>query len=163
MDGLAGLVAVVGALRSGAAPSDAWSRGLGVRTRDGLPLLADLVARTDARTAHVVLAAARLSHRSGAPAAAVLEEVVAGLHREADEAAQRRSALAGPRATARLLGWLPALGLVLGLGLGADPLSVLVDGAGGTALLGAGLLASAAGHGWTRRILGRATRAAGLP
>ena len=62
-------------------------------------------------------------------------------------------------ATARVLAWLPALGLVLGLALGADPFAVLLDGSGGSALLAVGVLLTWAGRRWTGRHLRAATAA----
>lgn len=79
-----------------------------------------------------------VSERSGAPLVGVLGRYAAQLEGGLDQQAARETALAGPRATARLLTWLPAGGLGLGYLLGADPVAVLA----GTPL---GWLAAAAG------------------
>lgn len=161
---LAAVATVAAALRSGAAPTVAWRRGLGVPAHAGVPEWADLAARCpdEPHAVGAVLAAARLAHEIGAPLAPVLDAVVSALARDADAEARRRSALAGPLATARLLAWLPVLGIALGWVLGADPFAVLLDGGGGTALLGAGAAATWVGRRWTARHV-RAAVAAGLP
>lgn len=159
---IAAVTAVAGSLRSGASPTVAWERGLGVRTRAGVPVLADLVARcpADPVSARAVRAAASLAVEIGAAPAEVLDRVAGSLAREAEAAAQRRAALAGPRATARVLAWLPASGLVLGLALGADPAAVLLDGGTGSVLLLAGVSLTVVGRRWTAHHV-RAAEAAG--
>ena len=92
----------------------------------------------------------------------VLADVVDGLR--ADVAGRRERAvrvdatLAGPRATAVILTALPALGVLLGSGFGADPLGVLLGGTLGGALCLAGAVFLAAGLLWTDRIVGGAAR-----
>ena len=91
-----------------------------------------------------------------------LADVVDGLR--ADVASRRERALrvdatlAGPRATAVILTALPALGVLLGSGFGADPLGVLLDGVLGGVLCLAGAVFLAAGLLWTDRIAGGAAR-----
>jgi tight adherence protein B len=65
--------------------------------------------------------------------------------------------LAGPRATALLLSLLPAAGVLLGSGLGADPLGFLLGTAAGRGTLVAGAALVCAGVGWTEAIVRRAT------
>lgn len=92
----------------------------------------------------------------------VLADAVDGLR--ADVAARRSravrvdSTLAGPRATAVILTGLPAFGVLLGSGFGADPLAVLLRGTLGGALCLAGAVFLAAGLVWTDRIAGGALR-----
>ncbi|HWS57896.1 MAG TPA: type II secretion protein F [Actinotalea sp.] len=151
---------VAALLRSGAAPELAWSRGLGVGVRDGLPDPAALLGGApEPHQAVAVLAAARLAQEVGAAPAVVLDGIVVSLVRDAQARSERSAALAGPRATASLLAWLPVVGLVLGVAVGADPLAVLLDGAGGSALLLAGVGASMVGRRWTALLLRRAARA----
>lgn len=159
-DVIARVTAVAAELRSGASPATAWERGLGVRTEDGLPRQQDLVRVMDER-AVAVLAAARLAEEVGAAPAAVLERIAAALVEEAEADARRRAAFAGPRATARLLAWLPLGGVVLGLALGARPDEVLLDGRGGTALTAVAVLLVAAGRRWTGRHLAAAAAVGG--
>jgi tight adherence protein B len=161
-DLVAGLGQVAAALRAGADPDTAWRHHLGVTVVDGVPVLEDLVTPSggDVASARAVRAAARLAAEVGVAPAVVLDRVAASLAQAAEEAGQRRAALAGPRATARLLAWLPAFGILLGLALGADPLAVLLDGRAGSALLAAGAGLTAVGRWWTARYL-RAAAAAG--
>src|SRR5690606_12955467 len=130
-------------------------RGLGVRVVDGVPLWPDLEARwpDDVAAARAVHAVARLSTELGAAPALLLDDVGAALAQDAEARAERRAAFAGPRTTARVLAWLPVLGLLLGAALGADPWTVLLDGGAGTALLGAGVVLTWAGRRWTGRYL----------
>ncbi|GAB2604780.1 hypothetical protein [Pseudactinotalea suaedae] len=105
------------------------------------------------------VAACRLAARTGAPLAEIIDVVVAGVAEAADADELRRTALAGPRATARLLAWLPAGGIALGTMLGADPLAVLLGGGvGGLCLVGGGAL-FLLGHRWVRALVAEAERA----
>ncbi|MFD1505403.1 hypothetical protein ACFSBG_06925 [Georgenia yuyongxinii] len=108
------------------------------------------------------LAACRLTHELGAPLAQVLERCAQGLTEAGHARTARAVALAGPRATARLLGWLPLLGLGLGIAVGADPLAVLLDGRGGTACLVLGLALMVAGRRWVAALDRAASGAADL-
>lgn len=76
-----------------------------------------------------------------------------------DDAQVRREVaaqLAGPKATAALLAMLPVFGLVMGAGLGADPLHLLLGTPAGPALLGPGLALELIGVLWTVLIARRA-------
>lgn len=173
---LTGVVAVASALRAGAAPPEAWRSGLGVSSGpDGAPDGAAVLAAVEARrpgslTARgdrpsgaaraeverqvaVLVAATRLAVELGAPLAPVLDRCAETLTAEQEAEADRRAALAGPAQTSRLLGWLPALGLVLGTVLGARPLAVLVDGGPGTLAGVAGVALSLGGRAWVRRMV----------
>lgn len=92
----------------------------------------------------------------------VLADVVDGLRTDVASRRARAvrvdSTLAGPRATAVILTALPAFGVLLGSGFGADPLSVLLQGPLGGALCLAGAVFLAAGLLWTDRIAGGALR-----
>jgi tight adherence protein B len=159
---------VAAALRVGASPSAAWG-DLGVRCEDGVPRAEDLralggaalggAARVGASrdgaapVIAAIRAAARVAARAGAPPAVLLDGAGAALEAQAELADRRRAALAGPAASARLLGWLPGVGLLLGLAVGADPLAILLDGGMGTALLCAGVVAALSGRAWTRGLV----------
>ncbi|MGV8965995.1 MAG: hypothetical protein ACOH2F_06920 [Cellulomonas sp.] len=153
---------VASQLRAGAEPGRAWAQVLGRPDRvDGTPdldLLADLGAGERTQAAAVV-AAGDLAHLLGAPLAQVLERVAEGLVAEAEAAGERRAALAGPRATARVLTGLPLLGVGLGAAVGADPLGVLLGGGLGTFALMAGVGLLGLGRWWIARLVGIAARA----
>ena len=115
-----------------------------VAAAEGSELLADLAAAwqvTDAAGAGLAGPATRLAESARAADA---------VRRELD------AALAGPRATAALLSMLPVAGVLLGSGLGADPLAFLVSSGGGRVVLLAGTLLIAAGVSWTEAIVRRA-------
>ncbi|GII01571.1 type II secretion system F family protein [Planobispora takensis] len=87
---------------------------------------------------------------------ALVDRVAASL-REAE--AHRRDVaaqLAGPRATARLLAGLPALGLLMATGLGMRPLDFLLGGPAGAACLIVGVALDGCGLWWTRFLVTRA-------
>ncbi|MBD5785320.1 hypothetical protein IF650_03925 [Cellulosimicrobium terreum] len=157
------VVAQVGALvRAGASPGAAWERTLGVRPDTaGIPSVVDLAPHVGGRsTAHALVAACRLAVDVGAPLATVLDQVAASVAAEAEARAGREAALAGPRSTARVLLWLPVVGLVLGYALGADPVATAAGGGAGTTGIVLGVLLLLAGRSWSARLVGRA-RAAG--
>lgn len=100
----------------------------------------------------------RLAAAAGAAPAAVLARVAGDL---AAGTAQRRAvtvALAGPRSSAVVLSGLPAVGLVLGTGMGAHPIAFLLDSRAGSIVGCVGVLLDVAGLAWIRAILARAAR-----
>ena len=94
-----------------------------------------------------------VAEATGCPLADVLTRFAAQLEAEDDAEAARQTALAGPRATVRLLTWLPFLGLGLGLLLGVDPADVLLGTPWGVAALVTGLALTAAGRFWSARLV----------
>ena len=100
-----------------------------------------------------------VSERSGAPLAGVLSRYAYSLEAAQDADDARRSALAGPQATVRLLSWLPLGGLGLGYLLGTDPLSILVGTTGGRLAGVIGAVFWSAGFFWSRKLVQRAERA----
>lgn len=166
---LAGVLHAVAAhLRAGADPGAAWGAVLGTSTATPAALRAALAGssrmpgRGAAASAHgrvlAAVAAARVADELGAPLAAVLEGVARTIALDEEDEGDLRAALAGPRATARLLAWLPLLGLALAAALGAHPLTILLGGGLGTGagVLGGGL--AIVGRWWTVRLVSRAGR-----
>lgn len=98
----------------------------------------------------------RMSESAGAPLATSLERAAEHAEERIDALLGRQSALAAPRATGRILSWLPLLGLGLGVLMGSDPVSVLTGSILGalTGLLGLGL--AFAGRRWTAALVHRA-------
>lgn len=94
-----------------------------------------------------------VAEASGCPLADVLARFAAQLEAEDDAEAARQTALAGPRATVRLLGWLPLLGLGLGVLLGVDPVKVLLATPYGIAAFAMGVMLTAAGRIWSDRLV----------
>ena len=98
---------------------------------------------------------------SGAPVGAVLNRLAGTLEADFDAVALRETALAGPRATVRLLGWLPFIGLGLGMAMGVDPLAVLFGSAVGWAVLAAGIIFTVTGRVWSAALISQAAGSAG--
>lgn len=105
---------------------------------------------------HDLLLSLRMSESAGAPLATSLERAAEHAEERIDALLGRQSALAAPRATGRILSWLPLLGLGLGVLMGSDPVGVLTGSILGvlTGLLGLGL--AFAGRRWTAALVHRA-------
>ncbi|WP_026919783.1 type II secretion system F family protein [Gordonia shandongensis] len=108
--------------------------------------------------------AGRLAHawstslQYGLPVADSLAALRADLTARGEFAARTAAGLAGPRATAAVLAGLPVLGILLGEGMGAGPVHVLMGTGIGNALLVVGTLLVVAGMEWSYRITERAVR-----
>lgn len=174
-------LAVAGELRAGRAPREAlrWAASEAVPLSDSGPghrpvgtagdwpfagvacaldgtntvaALRHLATRPGATSLRRLAACWQVAEESGAGLAQAVERIAATL--QAEEALRRevRAQLAGPRATARMLAGLPALGLLLGAALGARPLEVLLHTVYGVGCLMVGILLAAAGVVWTDRL-----------
>lgn len=98
----------------------------------------------------------RLGADTGAALAGVLGRVADDLAAAQDQRRIVAVVLAGPRASAAVLGGLPLLGVVLGALLGARPWVFLAGSAAGHLVAAAGVLLDVAGLLWMRAILRRA-------
>lgn len=110
-------------------------------------------------------AAFAVAKESGAGLAGALQAIGDGLRERAKQARDLDTALAGPKATAKLVVALPMLGPVLAFALGLNPIAAMTGSPIGViaALAGTGLLVLA--WWWSRRIVTAASkqeRAAGL-
>ncbi len=149
MNGTATMEAI-GLLRSGATPEIAWKEAFGAGVEgDGAPRLeeGDWKGRCREGEAEALRAAGRLAHRSGAPLADILERIEDAERARRRAEAAREIALAGPRASARVLLWLPAVGWVMALVI--DPGAARVVG---TTPLGWGFLVVGGGLWWAGRV-----------
>jgi len=99
----------------------------------------------------------QLSQEVGVEAANLLDSLARSAADEQEAADAREAALAGPRSTARVLTFLPLLGLGIGCAIGARPWEVAVDGGVGTAIVLLGVLLMLAGRTWTNALLRRAS------
>lgn len=127
---------------------------LGLSVPDVLRSAASRQKEPAARTLWQDLAAClEVSEHSGAPLAAVLARYAAQRESQLDSDAARDTALAGPKATVRLLSWLPLFGLGLGYLIGVDPLAVLLGSPAGIAALVAGVLLMIAGKIWSSKLV----------
>jgi tight adherence protein B len=106
-----------------------------------------------------VAAAWIVAEYAGAALAPALRGAAEALRDRADAERDIDTALAGPRATARLMTWLPAVGVAMAYAIGVDVVGTLVTTPLGwaAAVLGGGLLLG--GRAWTRRLVASASRA----
>ncbi|WOF24704.1 pilus assembly protein TadB [Microbacterium betulae] len=163
-------------LQAGAAPAAAW-RHLGesgdadaaavfARSAEGAPLVEAIEAqgasarrRNDPEAARLasawrdVAAAWEVSTAVGAPLADSLRGMSHALRDAHESGDDVRVALAEPTGTARLMGWLPLFGLLIGGALGFDTVSVLFADPFGLACLGAGVALLVTARVWTGRLV----------
>lgn len=90
----------------------------------------------------------QVSVEDGAGLAEGLERISGALCAERGQREELRAQLAGPRATAVVLALLPLFGLLLGSGMGADPLRVLLHTPVGAGCLAVGAFLEWAGLAW---------------
>lgn len=153
--------ALVRAVSAADFPDPVALRPLIAAARDGGDIPAALLAVAPERGGEAfrgLAACWRVSTTTGAGLSVLVDRVADSLreahaHRQ-DVAAQ----LAGPRATARLLAGLPALGLLMAAGLGMSPLGFLFGSPVGLACLVCGLALDGCGLWWTHRLVLRAQR-----
>ncbi|MDR1824523.1 MAG: type II secretion system F family protein [Bifidobacteriaceae bacterium] len=124
-----------------------WCDGLAAQGR---------AAADVARFATAVVAAQRVAGEVGGSLTGLLRGLGEAIRAAQEAQDQLEAALAGPKASARLLQFLPLLGIALGMAMGANPLGVLVGGGLGTVALGVGLGLLLVGRLWTGRLLARA-------
>ncbi len=154
------IVAVAAASRAGLGAADAWRAWDPSVDLDGEG--APIWDREDV-LASEACAAARLAHASGVPLADVLDALARVERARVGAIRRRQAALAGARASARVLGWLPAVGMVLGLAVEPRTAAVLVGTPFGWALLGASGLLVWLGRWWMRALVRSAVAAGRVP
>lgn len=104
---------------------------------------------------HGLRAACRLGLRLGCPTARCVEAVRAAHARIHMREELRRNAFAVPQSTVKMLLGLPAVTVVLGEVLGADPIGVLFGSWQGMCCLGLGVVCYAFGAVWMHRLMRR--------
>lgn len=159
-------------LEAGVEPARAWTH----MARAGDAVAAD-VAEAIAVPGEGVIARAVAAHGDqwrelalawrtaevvGAPLAPSLR-AVASAQRDAREVRDDlRVAMAEPAATARVVGWLPLVALVMGFALGFD-LSAALRHPLGIAFVAVGIALMLVARGWTKRLVARAQPPAEIP
>jgi tight adherence protein B len=152
-------------IAAGLTPRAAWSHAAGsspepvlagvvtaIDEGAGIPDALDAAGNEGGDAWRSLAAAWRVAAASGAPLAPALRGFAEGLRDR--EAARRdiRVALAGPRATARIVMVLPAVAVLLGLLMGVD-LAATVATPLGAGAIGGGLLLMLVARRWMRRLL----------
>lgn len=99
-----------------------------------------------------------VSRHAGIPLAGLLDRLADALEEGQDAHQAREAAAAGPRSTARLLGFLPLAGIGMSAGLGASP-AELLSGPVGWLVVGTGGGLAVIGHLWTRALIRRSEAA----
>jgi tight adherence protein B len=110
-----------------------------------------------------VAAAWQVATAVGAPLAESLRAIASALRDGQEAADDIRVALAEPAATAKLMGWLPLVAVVLGVALGFDTFATLLGNPVGVAclLLGGALIVGA--QRWNAALVKRARPPEGVP
>jgi tight adherence protein B len=128
----------------------------GVPAGRALGVLAARAGKTVGAQLSCLAVAFDACERAGAPLAPSLEGLARALRAQEEARRERELALAAPRATASVMTVLPAVGLLLGAALGADPLAVLAGTPVGRAALVVGGWLWLAGRWWIRRLVAAA-------
>ncbi|MFN3867260.1 MAG: type II secretion system F family protein, partial [Demequina sp.] len=152
-------------LDSGLPPARAWAlAGVAVDER-GIPLAEAEVWRGESTAALSVVAACTLARDTGMPLVRVLVRVDDAVARDRDARDAAEAQLAGPRMSARILRWLPLVGVGLAAAVDPGALALLVSSPLGWALLGGAGLLTWLGSWWMSRLVAAATAsgADGLP
>lgn len=161
-------------LGSGASPTRAWrhlaeggdpsAARITGRVDDGETLVEAIAGERDSDAAWGDVAAAwEIAESVGAPLAETLRSVADSLRDAAELRDDVRVALAEPTSSARVMLWLPLLGLVVAAGLGLDPFGVLFTTPLGGICLGLGIALILLARIWTRRLVRRAQPAPSTP
>lgn len=162
---------VIADLRSGSLIAPAFTRAAADLPESTPPAVRDTFAAVATHVArggagHTALAATpeltglariwALAESHGLPAAALLEQARDRLAAHARHRSATSASLQGPQATAMILATLPLAGIMLGSGMGADPLGFLLSGGLGGILLIVGVSLICGGLILARMIIVRA-------
>jgi len=158
-------------LQAGAAPLTAWRHLAESGSTDAVQVLAEVeqgralvdAIRARGGTWRLVGAAWGIAATVGAPSGEVLRAIAAALEQAGEIRAEISVALAEPAGTARLMLWLPLVGLLLGTALGFDTVTMLLTQPAGWICLVAGLGLLLIARAWTRSLVRGAAPAAGVP
>lgn len=164
-DASAVLTDAIALLEAGLPPARAWELAGVEVDSEGIPLPTAGVWAGESMVAGSVIAACTLARETGMPLARVLARVDSVLAREQDARDAAEAELAGPRMSARVLRWLPLVGVVLTVAVDPSALALLFGSPLGWGLLGAAGLLTWAGSAWMARLVKRASEVPhdGLP
>lgn len=99
----------------------------------------------------------QLSARSGAPLAEVFDQLAQDVEADLNAHQSFEAAMAGPRATTKLLTWLPIVGLGAGFMLGIDVVDTLLSSTAAQASFVGGILLWSANRIWCKKLLNATT------
>ncbi|MFF2049984.1 type II secretion system F family protein [Leifsonia sp. NPDC058194] len=164
-------------LDAGIAPASAWgfvgeaSRHplvgqVAARVRAGEPVddaLVGVAERSQGDGMAALAASWVVAVSAGSPLGPSLRGAATALRDRAEVVREVEVALSGPRSTARLVGWLPLVGIGFAMLLGVDVVGVLSRSTIGLGLLAGGALLAVAGRQWTAALVRRATPRGELP
>ncbi|MDN4480207.1 type II secretion system F family protein [Demequina muriae] len=159
------LADAIALLESGLPPSRAWTlAGVPVDVR-GVPLAEAPAWSGDPTAGRSVVAACTLARHTGMPLARVLARVDDAVARDRDARDAAEAQLAGPRMSARILRWLPLVGVGLAAAVDPGALGLLITSPLGWAMLGGAGLLTWLGATWMGRLVRAATASSseGLP
>lgn len=94
----------------------------------------------------------------GSGLAVSVERLALSLRAQHELQSTLRNELAAPRATGRMLAFLPLVGVAMGYLLGADPIAWFLGSSVGVVVFAIALVLTIAGTVWTRRIVQRVER-----
>ena len=167
-DLIAGLRLLARELRSGAAPALAAAHAAGTAHGVAVTVLTGLATGAGSRESghpgdagavaeiRVRLTAGwELASRHGLAITPMIDAVVLDAAERLTADSERAGQVAGPRVSGYVMAALPVLGLLLGAGMGADPLKVLAHSGIGAVLLVVGVTLTCAGLLWSARIVRR--------
>jgi tight adherence protein B len=118
-------------------------------------VLRELATRPGARQLRTLAATWQVAHETGAGLAGAIAQAAEAIRVDRRTARLVASELAAAHATARMLAVLPVGVLLLGAGVGGDPVGFLLDSTAGLVCLGLGLALSFSGLLWLERIADR--------
>ncbi|MDR1393390.1 MAG: hypothetical protein LBJ62_05425 [Bifidobacteriaceae bacterium] len=162
LDALSEALSQVTALaRAGLSGPEVWRPLLGQTGYDLDTWAASLKDTPTGPHAAAVAAIQRIAQSVGASTADLLDAVVKAVDQAQETDDAREAAIAGPKSSARLLRFLPLLGLLLGTAMGAQPVPILLGGGLGSIALGVGVGLMLLGQVWSSALVRSASRPAG--
>lgn len=167
-DTIAAIGALAAELRAGTTPAQAlvvtggsppvWPQTHAAALHHGDIPTALLADSSEVPELNALNACWRVGIHSGSGLAASVSRLAHSLREAQETRFQLEAELAGPRATARMLALLPALGIGLGYLMGAQPLTWLISQPLGWATLVVGVSLTALGVWWTSAIATKVER-----
>lgn len=171
-DLIAGLRLLSRDLRSGAVPAVAATHAAGAARGVAVAVLTELatgarvgapggstaVFTVEGPTAEIcarLTSGWDLAARQGLAITPIIDAVVLDASERLAADTERAGQVAGPRISGYVMAALPAMGLLLGVGMGADPIRVLTRTGIGNVLLAVGVTLTCAGLLWSARIIRR--------